>query len=98
MLSVRQPCSRHLLIVLITSLVISASILGLQSFHYEPQLSRAIDASSLLAGHWLILLIYGIGHFGKRSLWILLGAPPVLWIVYLFFAIPLACAFGNGCL
>jgi hypothetical protein len=98
MQSVRQPARGHLLIVLTASLVISASILGLQSFHYEPQLTRAIDASFLLAALWLILLIYAAGNFGKRSLWLLLGAPPVLWVVYSFYAIPLACAFWHNCL
>jgi hypothetical protein len=51
MLSVRQPGDRHLLILLITSFVISASILGLQSFHYEPQLSRAIVLFSPIRSH-----------------------------------------------
>ena len=98
MLSAREPDRRHLAALLIASLVISASILALQYFDYEPQLSRAIRASLLLAVLWLILLIYAIGHFGKRSLWLLLGAPPVLWIAYSFFAVYLGCALWHDCL
>jgi membrane-anchored glycerophosphoryl diester phosphodiesterase (GDPDase) len=73
-------------------------MLGLQAFHYEPELSLAIYGRFLLSAIWLCLLLYAINKFGKRSLWLFIGAPPVFFALYLLFGIPIACAVFGNCL
>ena|ERR1700685_646170 len=96
MLAARDSSTRNLVVVLVTSIAISVSSLVLvYAFHYEPNLSRAWTASFLLAALWLLLLNYAIKTFGKRSLWLLLGAPPVLWVIFVFVGI-FACGLWTG--
>ena len=49
-------------------------------------------ASFGLAFLWLALLIYAIARFGKRGLLLLLGAPPVLFVILLSLEIIWNCA------
>jgi len=89
--------------VIFGSVVISAASLG---FMYAGQIAPEFQssfaftwmASGLLAAGWLALFLYAVARFGKRGLWVLLGAGPALWVIFILLALPLACAFRHDCL
>jgi len=86
----------NLIVVVIISIVISgASLVYLYGFPYSPDLSLYYMASFALTGVWLLLLLYAVAKFGKRSLWLLIGAPPVLWVMLQFFLL-VTCGFWRG--
>ena len=51
-----------------------------------------------LSGLWLATVVYGIGKFGKRGSWTLLGLVPALFWVYITGAIYYACTVNHDCL
>jgi hypothetical protein len=51
-----------------------------------------------LSGLWLATVLYGIGRFGKRGYWTLLGLVPALFWVYITAAIANACEVNHDCL
>ena len=89
---------RNLILTFIASLLISAaSCAAFFAFHYEPALSRSILASVGLALVWVILLAYALTKFGKRGLWLLVSAPPILFVLFVYVGILWGCALGRGC-
>ena len=74
------------------SILISAACLFLlYSFHF-------FMLSGLFAVAWMALFVYAVGKFGKRGLWVLPGGAGALWVLFIFLAIPFACAFKHDCL
>ena len=45
-----------------------------------------LGGGSLALG-WLAAFVYAIGKFGKRGLWLLLGAPTALWAIFMFLVV-----------
>jgi hypothetical protein len=94
--TLRESSTRNLILVVLASVAISGvSLALLYAFPYSPSLSYLFMSSFALAATWLWLLIYAIRTFGKRSLWFLLGAPPVLWVVFVFVS-TVTCGFWPG--
>jgi hypothetical protein len=77
---------------------IAISIACLVLLYAAPEEPRMWTACGLLAVGWLVLFLYAVANFGKRGFWLLLGGAPALWVMYIFLAIPFACAFKHACL
>ena len=87
---------KRLAAVLITSLAVAvADGIFLVRAHSDP---RAYNAGLMLAATWIFLLIYALARFGKRGLWLIVGAPPVLFWVYWLVALMWSCGVRHNCL
>ena len=96
---VASPNTKSLIFVLVSSFVISGAILFLpHAFHYDPALSIALLSTYALAGIWFGLFIFAVLRWRRRALWLLVGSPPVLMVIYNFLGITVGCALGYGCL
>jgi hypothetical protein len=89
--------------VIVGSVFTSVASLGLlYAGKIAPQSGSMLDLAFMVSGlfaiGWLGLFLYAIVKFGKRGLWVLLGGVPALWVMFIFLAIPFACAFQHNCL
>jgi len=52
----------------------------------------AIKASAVLAGSWVLIVVYAFTKFKKRGLWFLLGTPLIGFWFFVLFVIAWGCA------
>ena len=64
----------------------------------SPLWHSLLSAAVFLLVGWLAIFLYALVTFGKRGFWVLLGGAPALWVIFIFLAIPFACAFKHDCL
>src|SRR5947209_12108972 len=57
-----------------------------------------VDVSVAFCFAWLVLIIVSITRYGKRSLWLLVGGPFVMWWPAVFVLLLWSCKNGYECL
>jgi hypothetical protein len=86
---------------LIISLVLACGAAGLSSLGMlfsAPVISWFFPSGLLLSCGWLATTAISIGHYGKRGLWLLTGAPLALFWPVCMGALFAACSIARDCL